>query len=346
MTPLAPPQPVRLLIAEDDIFTRRSLVSSALSRGFTVIGEATTGPEAVDKTMLLRPEAILMDIEMPGCSGLEAARRIQHHQPTPIVIVTAHDSPGLARSITDTGAGAYLLKPVVPADIEHAVAIAMARHSDLLKLKALVKQKELLVREVYHRVANQMSITANLLHLQAIQSGKPDVRDILLGSESRVRSMAKIHSLLQTAPNQTEIPLTPYLSTLAANLISGLRPDLAFQETHQGMGLVVSSFTAMSCGFLAHELVMNCIRHAFPSGQSGVIKLSTMISDRKTITLAIHDNGTGLPPGFSLSNPSSLGLMIANALTRDLNGTLSASSNKTGTTVTLSFPLPEEQDLS
>ncbi len=333
------PSSTRLLIAEDDPLIRRSLVSAARERGFQIAGEATTGPEAVAQTLALRPDAILMDIEMPGFSGLEAAKRIQLTQPTPIVIVTGHDSPDLPRSVAETGAGATILKPADPAELEYAVVIAMARHADLLELKQLVQQKELLIREVYHRVANQLGATASLLYLQAQRESHPGAKSVLFESEQRMRAMAKVNSLLQADHNLAQTPLAPHLSTIASSLVRELRPDLLYQDSFPGEPLMVQASTAMTCGLLVHELVMNSLLHAFPEGRTGIISLSLARLAEGRVRCAVEDDGTGMPEDHALRNPLSLGLLIVSALCTDLKGVLFHPQKSNGTATVIEFPI-------
>ncbi len=340
------PSTTRLLIAEDDPLIRRSLVSAARERGFLISGEASSGPEAVAHTLSLRPDAILMDIEMPGFSGLEAAKRIQLTQPTPIVIVTGHDSPDLPRSVAETGAGATILKPADPAELEYAVVIAMARHTDLLELKKLVQQKELLVREVYHRVANQLSATASLLYLQAQRESHPGAKSILFESELRMRAMAKVNSLLQADQNLAQTPLAPHLSTIASSLIRELRPDLLYQDSFPGEPLMVQASTAMTCGLLVHELVMNSLLHAFPEGRTGIISLSLSRLAEGRVRCAVEDDGTGMPGNHAPRNPISLGLLIVSALCTDLKGVLFHPQKSNGTATVIEFPIIHHKESS
>jgi len=334
----------RLLIAEDDPLIRRSFISAAKARGFIVAGEASTGPDAVDLAISLRPDAILMDIEMPGFSGLEATRRIQSTRPTPTVIVTGHDYPELPPLVAESGAGAYLLKPPDPVELQCAVAIAMARHADLLELKRLVQQKELLVREVYHRIANQLGATASILYLQAQREPNPVARTALFEGEQRVRAMAKVHTLLQEVKNPSETFLPPHLSAIARSLINELRPDLSYQESLPAQPLTVSPSIAMTCGLLVHELIMNSIRHAFPSGHQGTISLCLSCTATGLIRLAVEDNGVGMPKGHPPGNRSSLGLMIVSALCADLGGTLTRPPQESGTKTLIDFPHHPQQE--
>jgi two-component sensor histidine kinase len=340
------PASTRLLIAEDDPLIRRSLVSAARERGFRIAGEASTGPEAVAQTLALRPDAILMDIEMPGFCGLEAAKRIQLTHPTPIVIVTGHDSPDLPQSVAETGAGATILKPADPAELEYAVVIAMARHADLLELKRLVQQKELLIREVYHRVANQLGATASLLYLQGQRESHPGAKSVLFESEQRMRAMAKVNSLLQADQHFDQTPLAPHLSTIASSLIRELRPDLLYQESLPGESLMVPSSTAMTCGLLVHELVMNSLLHAFPEGRTGTIALSLSRLDRNWIRCVVNDDGKGMPKERATEGQSTLGLMIVSALSADLGGLILYPQPTRGTTTTIEFPIIHHKESS
>ena len=338
------PTTTRLLIAEDDPLILRSLVTAARERGFLIAGEATSGPEAVAQTLALRPDAILMDIGMPGFCGLEAARQIQLCQPTPIVIVTGYDSPDLSGSVAETGAGAYLLKPADPVELEYAVVIAMARHADLLELKRLVQQKELLVREVYHRIANQLGASASLLYLQAQRESHPEARSALFESEQRMRAMAKVNTLLQNNPNTARIPLAPHLSAIASSLIRELRPDLLYQESQPAEPLMVPSSSAMTCGLLVHELVMNSILHAFPEGQTGTITHSLTGLDADRIRCVVEDNGKGMPRERDSGKNFSLGLMIVSALCADLGGLLLYPRSSRGTTTVIEFPITHHKE--
>lgn len=334
----------RILIAEDDPLIRKSLARSARSRGFIVAGEASRGPEAVDLALTLKPDAILMDIGLPGISGLEATRRIQSLRPTPTVIVTGQDTPDLPPRVAESGAGAYLLKPADPVELECAVAIALARHDDLLELKRQVKQKELLVREVYHRIANQLGATASLLHLQARREPHPHARTALLGGEQRVRAMAKVHALLQDIGNHSAAPLADHLSAIAGNLVRELRPELDYRESLPEAPFSAPPCLATTCGLLVHELIMNCIRHAFPPGRPGTITLSLAQPAAGLVRIAVEDNGVGMRKDPPAHRCPSLGLTIVSALCSDLNGTLAYPPRDSGTTAVIEFPYPLQQE--
>jgi light-regulated signal transduction histidine kinase (bacteriophytochrome) len=138
---------------DDDILVIEAIQDILERLECTVVGEAVNGIQAVELTESLQPDVVLMDIEMPHMDGLEAARQIQAHCPTPIVILTAHESPTLIAQARDAGVGAYLVKPVRAREVERNIAIARARFADLMELHHL--NQELEARNAELKVRNE-----------------------------------------------------------------------------------------------------------------------------------------------------------------------------------------------
>ena len=129
---------VRVLIVEDDPSAREMIRQTIeFMDGFTPIGEAADGLDAIRKASALAPDVILMDIRIPILNGLEASRRISDLCPTPIVVISAFETSDLIREATEAGVGAYLIKPITAQDMKRAMAVAMARHEDLMALRRL-----------------------------------------------------------------------------------------------------------------------------------------------------------------------------------------------------------------
>lgn len=131
-----------ILIVEDNAVESEYLELILSEQGHNVVGRADNGKRALELTLELEPDAIVMDIEMPVVDGLTAAHQIQELLPTPVVILTAHDDVELAEEASQVGVGAYVTKPASPDALARALAIAVARHQDLIKLRALVAELE------------------------------------------------------------------------------------------------------------------------------------------------------------------------------------------------------------
>lgn len=131
---------IKVVIAEDDFFISREIERILKGQGYTVVGKASRGNQAVELVQSLRPDVVLMDIKMPEVDGLEATRQIQESCPTPVVVLTAHETTDFLETAGEIGVGAYLIKPPSAGDIERGITIAMARHDDLMKLAQLNRQ--------------------------------------------------------------------------------------------------------------------------------------------------------------------------------------------------------------
>ena len=130
-------QDFRVLIAEDDYLNSEMLKGLLEEIWYTVVGEAADGLETVEMTQSLQPDVVLMDIKMPDMDGLEATRLIQERCPTPVVVVTAYETPELVEEASAAGVGAYLVKPPSAREMERAITIAIARFDDLMELRRL-----------------------------------------------------------------------------------------------------------------------------------------------------------------------------------------------------------------
>jgi AmiR/NasT family two-component response regulator len=128
---------VRVLIAEDDSLVSEMIQGLLEDIKYTIAGKATDGQQAIEMVHSLQPDVVLMDIEMPRLNGLEATQRIYERCPTPVVILTAYETPELLEKASKAGAGAYLVKPPTIRQVERAIVIAMARFEDMMKLNRL-----------------------------------------------------------------------------------------------------------------------------------------------------------------------------------------------------------------
>jgi AmiR/NasT family two-component response regulator len=137
---MLPDPSLKILIAEDDFLVVEMVKGLLRELGHTLVGHAVNGKEAVEMVRQLSPDVVLMDIKMPVMDGIEATRLIQQECPTPVVVVTAHESPGLVNQVSQAGAGAYLVKPPLASEIDRAIKVARARFEDMFELRRLNRE--------------------------------------------------------------------------------------------------------------------------------------------------------------------------------------------------------------
>ena len=131
---------MRVLIVEDDSLVNEMIVGLLEDLKYTVAGKAVNGQQGLEMVQALQPDVVLMDIEMPQMNGLEATQRIFEHNPAPVVILTAYETPDLLAQASAAGVGAYLVKPPNKRQLERAIVIARARFNDLMALRQLNEQ--------------------------------------------------------------------------------------------------------------------------------------------------------------------------------------------------------------
>ncbi|MDF1552543.1 MAG: response regulator [Deferrisomatales bacterium] len=155
-----------ILIAEDESLVAEMIQGMLEEQGHRVVGVAVDGNQAVSMATTLRPDAVLMDIHMPGCDGLEAARRIAETCPAPVVVLTAFETPEMVDRASEAGVGAYLTKPPNARELERALTIAKARFHDLMEL-----------RRINHQLTEALAAVRQLSGLLPICSNCKRIRD-------------------------------------------------------------------------------------------------------------------------------------------------------------------------
>jgi PAS domain S-box-containing protein len=205
------------------------------------------------------------------------------------------------------------------------------------QLKASLQEKEVLLREIHHRVKNNLQVVSSLLNLQAQAIQDPRIRAYFHDSQDRIQSMALIHEKLYQSTDLAQIDFAEYLRDLATSLVRSYclgQGPLALKISTEEVCFNIA--TAIPCGLLLHELLSNCVKHAFPGGRSGTIEVTLRRNPRRTFVLTVSDDGVGLPPGLDVHTTSSLGIQLVHLLAAQLHGTVRFEQHE-GTTVTLTF---------
>jgi len=230
------------------------------------------------------------------------------------------------------GRGAYLWIIAAPLyDGEGSVTGAIESIRDITerkqaedRLKATLKEREVLLKEVHHRVKNNLQIISSLIRLQSDRMDDPRTASALMESRSRVLSMAMVHEKLYQSQSLAMVNFADYIRDLAHGLVSLFgNNDLKLNLNLDDVYLEVDK--AIPCGLIANELITNSLKHAFKASQRGQIDVSLHMAEGQ-IRLSVKDNGCGLPEGLDPHTSGSLGLSLINALTGQLKGTLEVKS--------------------
>jgi PAS domain S-box-containing protein len=224
----------------------------------------------------------------------------------------------------------------------------LVSHTDVSALKqseehhrAALAEKEVLLREVHHRVKNNLAAIISLLDMQRRMLSDPQGKDILIELAGRIRSMSLIHEKLYRADNLARIDFQAYLKALISHLRTSYgSPRIQCRTEAQGVELPLD--LAVPCGMIVNELMTNALKYAFPGDQPAPGKDSCRIlvhmrQEKGLCTLSIADNGVGLPPGFDWTSATTLGMVLVRMLGRHQLGGTYTLDQKDGLRFTLSF---------
>src|SRR5262245_21427192 len=199
------------------------------------------------------------------------------------------------------------------------------------QIKASLREKEVLLKEIHHRVKNNLQVICSLLNLQSGYVRDSKALALFRESESRIRSMAMIHEKLYQNESLSRVDFAEYLSSFSSLLFTTYVADPARVQLTTSLDPVFLDIdTALPLALIVNELVSNSLKYAYPDGRSGVVELSLRTDTENQYTLSIRDHGVGLPDGLDLNNKDTLGLHLVNILTAQLGAVLSVESNGQG----------------
>jgi two-component sensor histidine kinase len=184
-----------------------------------------------------------------------------------------------------------------------------------------------LLKEIHHRVKNNLQIVSSLLYLQSRKTSDDQVLSVLRESQTRVRSMALIHEKLYQCDDFANINLEDYIRSLTSYLFNsyGVAPQMVTLHVNvesAPLGLD----RAIPCGLIINELVSNALKYAFPTGKRGEIVIDLLHGGDGKVVLTVKDDGVGLPDGMDITDTPSLGLQLVNTLVKQLDGTIEVES--------------------
>lgn len=207
------------------------------------------------------------------------------------------------------------------------------------KLKQSLKEKEVLLKEVHHRVKNNMQVISSILNLQSSYVKDPYALSLLKESQNRIKSMSFIHESLYQTKNFELVNFSDYLVTLSKNLIHSYSVNTEKIKLELNLSkLFLNLDISIPCGLIINEIISNSLKYAFPDNREGTIFIN-LTEKNKTVHLEIGDDGVGIPMDLDIKNTDTLGLQLVDTLLQQINATLRLIKTK-GTIFKIEFKIP------
>lgn len=215
------------------------------------------------------------------------------------------------------------------------------------KLQTSLQEKVVLLKEIHHRVKNNLQVISSLLSLQSRDIA--DDRDLALfiNSQNRIKTMALIHERLYQSDDLAKVDFADYIPALADSLFNTYKTSAQEIALKVNVGdLMLDLDQAIPCGLMLNELISNSLKYAFPNERSGEIHVQLGPTQDGHVELVVGDNGIGLPADLNFRTSKSLGLQLINILTRQLRGSVELQTQQAGTEFRVRFPLRSESSPS
>lgn len=366
--------PVAILIVDDNPQNLQVMQSVLTADSYTIV-TVQSGKEALKALLHQDFALIFMDVKMPVMDGLETARIIREREKSaaiPIIFLTAYaddDTRAIFRGYS-IGAVDYLVKPIAPeilrskasvfADLhrknqilkeqEHMLRVSryrleqrvQERTAELARvnehLRESLREKDVLLKEIHHRVKNNLQIVSSILSLQSNYIQDEKFLQIFQESQSRIKSIALIHELLYEKGHLAQIDFGAYLHDLVNNIFRTIGGDPGrISYVVEADSAMMELSAAIHCGLIVNELVTNAIKYAFPGDRHGEIRVELRNqADSEMCTLSVADNGVGLPAEFDLKAATTMGLQLVDTLLSQIGATVSVE-RENGARFTLQF---------
>ena len=340
-----------LLYIDDDEALARLVERGLTRQGFDVV-HAADGEAGLARLREGGIDVVALDQYMPGLDGLETLERIlKIPDAPPVVFVTASQDSRIAVTALKAGAADYLVKdtlgdfiPLLHVAVDGALQQAMIRkarddaeaevHASRDRYAALAAEREVLLREVNHRVGNSLQIIASLLHLQANSSGQDDVKAALTNAMGRVAAVAQVHRRLYTSHDLKSVLLNQYLDALLEDLRRSAEGNKMSRLTLKAEPIEIDPDRAVAIGIIVNELVMNAVKYAYPDGAGPIHVVLNAHGD--DLELSIADDGVGLNVK---TDPRSTGMgqRIVTAMAQKLDANVERDPTHAGTRIVLRF---------
>ncbi len=209
------------------------------------------------------------------------------------------------------------------------------------QIRSSLMEKEALLKELHHRVKNNMQIVSSLLHLQAQNILDETTAAPLRESQNRVKSMALVHEQLYQSNNLSEVNINAYIRQLTSRLlrsISGSKQNISICIEPENNTILMNIDTAIPIGLILNELITNALKYAFIGKENGEICIKIDKNSGNVYKMEVRDDGIGIPPEVDITKTETLGLQLVQSLAAQLGGVSECISTSLGTTFTITFP--------
>lgn len=305
---------------------------------------ATSGNEALSMTLQHEFALVLLDVQMPEMDGFEVVELMRQDKKTmhlPVIFVSAVYSDDYYKiKGIESGAVDFITKPIIPEILIGKVRIFLDIFNQRKELEALLDEKEVLLKEISHRVKNNFQLIFSLLALGADNIKDSDSLEVLEDCQHRVKTMALIHEKLYKSKSFTDINFTEYIKELIEDL------SISYGAEKNNINLNIESENVkleikqiIQCGLIVNELVSNSFKYAFPPERTGGKEINIEIRGDNSgiIELVVSDNGIGIPEDFDFENSETLGLKLVDIIARnELEGDVNIRSEN-GTAFQIRF---------
>jgi PAS domain S-box-containing protein len=255
-----------------------------------------------------------------------------------------------ARYVTKAGSEKYVLISTGvmeyqgrPTGVASFLDITERKEAEEL-IRSSLREKEVLLKEIHHRVKNNLQVVSSLLFLQAQKIGDPELAALFAESQNRIHSMALAHEQLYRSKNLADVRLPEYVGSLVEEIEQVFRhgeKTVCCRVDVDDIDLDIEQ--VVPCGLLITELLSNALRHAFPGSRTGTVRVEMHQQDG-VLSLTVRDDGVGLPADLDVSAAGTLGLQLVRALTDQLDGTLEVARRE-GAEFRVAFPARNRQGL-
>ena len=204
-----------------------------------------------------------------------------------------------------------------------------------------LKEKEILLAEIHHRVKNNLAVVSGMMQLQALEEENKEIKDRLFDSISRIKTMANIHEQLYKSNSFSKLEFSDNLRSLVLSIQKTFQTDTQIDVNFDCQPVSININQAIPCSLIVNEVVTNVFKHAFPERKKGNIRIALNTNSKNDIQLSISDDGIGLPGDINAIGGGSLGVSLIDVLSQQLNADYTYNSNGSGTVFTIQFGLDE-----